>query len=100
MMNDIVDNYSFFKENERMNYCFEAGNKSEIYNFINNFVNAHSDILTVDNLNEFSTHILPPSAFDDGKFRSEEEYHMVKTSTNNIKMAKIQELSRERGMVA
>ncbi|MBP3921081.1 MAG: hypothetical protein J6D28_05910 [Bacilli bacterium] len=88
--------YSFFKENESVNYCFESGNKSGIYNFVNKFINAHAEILTLNNINEIESFILPPSAYDDNKNRSKQEYDDVMNTFNNIKMLKIQELGNQK----
>lgn len=83
-----------FKQiNEKMNYAHES-KQSFLYDTCINFVIANNEILSKEQLDAIQNYILPPSAFDDDKKRSNEDY---KTLMSEIEKYKINKLSYENG---
>lgn len=83
----------FDQINEMMNYDYES-KQSFFYNTCIHFVIANNEIISKEQLDAIQSYILPPSAFDDDKKRSNEDY---KTLMSVIEKYKINKLSYENG---
>jgi hypothetical protein len=78
---------------EMMNYNFESKG-TEIYSIYDKFIDANLEVLTGAQLKNAEDFLLPPSAFDDGRNRSQEKYDMLVVKLKNIN------LEKGKGMVA
>ena len=83
----------FIQINEMMDYRHVI-KQSFLYDTCINFVIANNEILSIEQLDAIQNYILPPSAFDDDKKRSNEDY---KTLMSVIEKYKINKLSYENG---
>lgn len=85
----------FMKIMDLMNYNFESEG-TEIYSICGKFIEANNQILTSEQLKNASESLLPPSAFDDGRNRSVDEYNKTQAMINTM----IKGYENGKGMVA
>lgn len=78
---------------EMMNYNFESEG-TEIYSIYDKFIDTNLEILTGAQLKNAEDFLLPPSAFDDGRNRSQEKYDKLVNKLKDIN------LEKGKGMVA
>lgn len=59
---------------DMMNYNYENKERSLLYDVYSKFIEANIDILSVEQLKEANNNLLSPSAIDDGKIRSNQDF--------------------------
>lgn len=85
----------FIKENDKMNYCYEAG-ISGIYDFCIKFISEGRDVFSLDQVTEMESFILPPHGFGDSKYRDLGSYNRLMDLFSEIKNTKKMELENSR----
>lgn len=63
---------------DMMNYNFENKERSLLYDVYSKFIDANKDILTTEQLKEANNNLLSPSAIDDGKIRSNQDFQKTR----------------------
>lgn len=77
----------FMKIMDLMNYNYESQGV-ELYNIYGNFIDANKEIFSPEQISVAKDFLLPPSAFDDGRNRSQNEYNSLVFKFENINLEK------------